>query len=232
MARRTHYDEQQLARNLHVPITKLRWAVHTGLVPAPDTMTRTWPRAVVDAIDRTTIEASLPGDPIGAWQAARLVAEALGLSWPPDEPCPVKVFTVGRFVRLGLLFDLTAQREEWQFHPDQVAQVCVREDLADLVERESPLGPNQAAERLGLRRSDWDHLVRLGWVRPTLVQPVRFGSSKRGAVRVPIFRAGDVDAVPQAHPEVDWEALRRTEKGRRSPLSALRPANVPATIAA
>jgi hypothetical protein len=36
-----------------------------------------------------------------------------------------------------------------------------------------------------------------------------------------LFRTADVDAVPDAHPEVDWEQLRNVGRGRRSPLAAL-----------
>ncbi|MEU9182778.1 hypothetical protein AB0C90_39555 [Streptomyces sp. NPDC048550] len=41
-----------------------------------------------------------------------------------------------------------------------------RRDLAALLDRHVPLGPNQAARRLGVRRVDFDQVVRLGWVAP------------------------------------------------------------------
>ncbi|UJB39469.1 hypothetical protein [Streptomyces sp. A1-5] len=37
-----------------------------------------------------------------------------------------------------------------------------------------------------------------------------------------IYRTADVDAPPATRTEVDWEQLRTVEKGRRSPLAALR----------
>jgi hypothetical protein len=50
---------------------------------------------------------------------------------------------------------------------------------------------------------------------------VRFGTSGAGAVDVALYTTASVDAVVGAHPEVDWEQVRATEKGRRSPLAAL-----------
>ena len=52
---------------------------------------------------------------------------------------------------------------------------------------------------------------------------MRFGTSRAGAVDVPLFRTGAIDALPDAHPEIDWAALRSVGKGRRSPLAALKP---------
>ncbi|MFF2516577.1 hypothetical protein [Streptomyces sp. NPDC058086] len=48
-----------------------------------------------------------------------------------------------------------------------------------------------------------------------------FGTSRAGAVVVPLFTTASVDALPAAHPEIDWEQLRGVGKGRRSPLAAL-----------
>jgi hypothetical protein len=57
------------------------------------------------------------------------------------------------------------------------------------------------------RRTDFNHIVRLKWVSVTEWREVRFGTSRAGAVDVPLYRAADIDAVPGAHPEVDWTAL-------------------------
>jgi hypothetical protein len=54
-----------------------------------------------------------------------------------------------------------------------------------------------------------------------------FGTSRAGAVDVALYTTASVDAVPAEHPEVDWEQLRAVEKGRRSPLAALRPEPAP-----
>ncbi|ALO91272.1 hypothetical protein SHL15_0056 [Streptomyces hygroscopicus subsp. limoneus] len=50
---------------------------------------------------------------------------------------------------------------------------------------------------------------------------MRFGISRAGAVVVPLFCTADIDPLPAAPPEIDWQQLRNVGKGRRSPLTAL-----------
>ncbi|MGW9452955.1 hypothetical protein [Streptomyces sp. NPDC055632] len=52
---------------------------------------------------------------------------------------------------------------------------------------------------------------------------MKYGTSRAGAVQVPLHRTAAVDALPDAHPEAGWEELRQVGEGRRSPLAALRP---------
>ncbi|OKK15680.1 hypothetical protein AMK16_27770 [Streptomyces sp. CB00455] len=55
-----------------------------------------------------------------------------------------------------------------------------------LLDRHVHLGPDQAAVRLGVRRTDWDQVVRLGWVSP--VAPVDVDYKRRGGVTtVPLY---------------------------------------------
>ncbi|MGA5499249.1 hypothetical protein ACPCSP_33540 [Streptomyces cinereoruber] len=166
-----------------------------------------------------------PTPPISGGAAADRIAEALGT---PNrtihgEKGHVTAFVVRQFVDRGLLADLSANPDGTLHHPGQVDQVCRREDLADLVAADTPLGPEQAAARLRVRRADFDHMVRLGRIRPPQSIEVRFGTSRAGAVDVALYTTASVDAVPAEHPEVDWEQLRTVAKSRRSPLAALRP---------
>ncbi|MGW3269657.1 hypothetical protein [Streptomyces sp. NPDC001056] len=228
--RRTEYDAGQAAKRLKVPAAAFRWARHTGLVPAPDVSSSRWSRAAVEALDADAIRAAMPAPPIGGGAAADRIADALGTPNPTTfgERANVTAFVVRRFVDRGLLVDLSANPDGTLHHPGQVAEVCRREDLADLVAADTPLGPEQAAARLRVRRVDFDHMVRLGWVRSPQSIEVRFGTSRAGAVDVALYTTASVDAVVPAHPEVDWEQLRAVEKGRRSPLASLRPAPAPA----
>lgn len=66
-------------------------------------------------------------------------------------------------------------------------------------------------------------MVKLKWLRATEWAEVQYGTSRAGAVQVSLYRTADVDALPGAHPEIDWAELRHVEKGRRSPLATLRP---------
>ncbi|MEU3726576.1 hypothetical protein [Streptomyces sp. NPDC031705] len=76
------------------------------------------------------------------------------------------VAAVGHLARAGLLVRLGGDTEFPDVHPDQVAALARGRDLPALLDRHVPLGPDQAARRLGVRRTDWDQVVRLGWVAP------------------------------------------------------------------
>lgn len=228
--RRTEYDASQAAKRLKVDAAAFRWARHTGLVPAPDVSSFRWSRAAVEALDADAIRAAMPSSPLSGGEAADRITDAL---CTPNratygERAHVTAFVVRRFVDRGLLADLSVNPDGTLHHPDQVAEVCRREDLADLVAADTPLGPEQAAARLRVRRTDFDHMVRLGWVRSPQSIEVRFGSSRAGAVDVALYTTASVDAIVTTHPEVDWEQLRAVEKGRRSPLAALRREPAPA----
>ncbi|WP_199830283.1 hypothetical protein [Streptomyces viridochromogenes] len=226
--RRTEYDASQAAKRLKVPAAAFRWARHTGLIPDPDASSFQWSRAAVEALDADAVRAAMASPPIGGGAAADRIADALGTPNVIGEKANVTAFVVRRFIDRGLLVDLSANPDGTLHHPGQVAEVCRREDLADLVAADTPLGPEQAAARLGVRRVEFDHMVRLGWVRSPQSIEVRFGTSRAGAVDVALYTTASVDAVVPAHPEVDWEQLRAVEKGRRSPLGSLRPAPAPA----
>ncbi|MEU5108160.1 hypothetical protein AB0H07_38885 [Streptomyces sp. NPDC021354] len=221
MAARTEYDESQAAGRLRVPITRFRWAVHARLVPAPDVSSWKWSRAAVEAMDAEAIRACMPREPISGGQAADRIAEALGTPNAPGERKAVTAFAVRRLIDQGLLVELSANRDGTLVNPHQVEEVCAHPDLAGLVAAAAPLGPDQAADRLGIRRADWNHIVRLGWVKVSEWREVRFGTSRAGAVDVPLYRTADIDALPAQHPEIDWEQLRGVGKGQRSPLAAL-----------
>ncbi|WP_329492591.1 hypothetical protein OG618_37575 (plasmid) [Kitasatospora sp. NBC_01246] len=222
--RLTEYREDQAAGRLRVPITTYRWAVHTGIAPKPGPG-GTWSGEQVEAMDREAIRAAVPaGGCLSGGQAADRIAEAIGRPNEAHTRASVAVFVVQQLVGRGLLTDLSGNPDGSLLHPDQVAEVCGRADLARLVAEESPLGPEQAATRLGIRRVDFDHVTRLGWLTPATYWEVRFGTSRAGAVYVPVYRTVEVDGLCAAHPEVNWEVVRSSGRGKRSPLAALKPA--------
>jgi hypothetical protein len=158
---------------------------------------------------------------ISGGAAADQIADALGTPNVIGEKVNVTAFVVRRFVDCGLVVDLSANPDGTLHHPGQVPEVCRREDLAALVAADTPLGPKQAAARLGERRASFDHMVPLSWVRSPQSIEVCFGTSRAGAVDVALYTTASVDAVVPAHPEIDWEQLRTVEKGWRSPLATL-----------
>lgn len=217
---RTEYDESQAAKRLGVPVAAFRWARATGLVPPP-TGSSVWSRAAVEAMDAEAIKASLPRAPISGAAAADRIAEALGTPNKLQEKASVTAFVVRQFIRRGLLTELSANPGGSLVNPDQVHTVCQREDLAVLVAEDTPLGPDQAASRLKVRRVEFNYMLELGWIQAADTVEVRFGTSRAGAVPVALFRTADIDALEGAHPEIDWERLRSMKPGQRSPLATM-----------
>ncbi|WP_133895336.1 hypothetical protein [Streptomyces sp. KS 21] len=129
---------------------------------------------------------------------------------------------VGHLARAGLLVRLGGDLEFPDVHPDQVAALGRRRDLPALIDRHVPLGPDQAAQRLGVRRVDFDAVVRLGWVAP--VGSVEIDYKRQGGVTtVPLYCAEDVALLPVVRPPVDWRAVYAAPAGSRSSLAAFNP---------
>ncbi|MFJ4880034.1 hypothetical protein ACIP93_33170 [Streptomyces sp. NPDC088745] len=217
---REFYDEQAAAGRLGVPLAAWRWAAGSGLVPLADAGPGQWSRSAVEAVDAEGVRAALRG-PMGAGQAADRLTEALG------EPLPrcrtrVTATAIGHLVKAGLLVWLGGDAACPDVHPDQVAALARRRDLPALLDRHVPLGPDQAAVRLGVRRVDYDHIVRLGWISPVSSVTIDY-KSHGGRTTVPLYSGVDLALLPVLRPGVDWEALRTVAAGRRSPLASLAP---------
>lgn len=103
-----------------------------------------------------------------------------------------------------------------------MAAVARRRDLPAPLDRHVPLGPDQAARRLGMRRVDFDAVVRLGFLTP--VGSVEIDYKHHGGVTtVPLYCAEDVALLPVVRPWVDWRGVREARAGARSPLAVLDP---------
>ncbi|MFF5809652.1 hypothetical protein [Streptomyces sp. NPDC012746] len=218
VVRREAYDESGAAGRLRVPVAAWRWAAATGLVPPADAGPGFWSRAVVEACDAEAVYAALRG-PVGAGWAADRLTEALGVPLPRCRP-RVTASAVGYLVKAGLLVYLGGDDEFPDVHPDQVAALGRRRDLAALLDRHVPLGPDQAARRLGVRRPDFDAAVRAGFLRPVGVVEVDY-KKQGGVTAVPLFEEEEVAMLPRVRPEMGWRVVRRTAPGRRSLLAVL-----------
>ncbi|MFF5705515.1 hypothetical protein ACFY7H_23935 [Streptomyces sp. NPDC012794] len=217
--RREVYDEYAVAGRLRVPVAAWRWAAGTGLVPPADAGPGRWSRAAVEAADPEQVRAALRG-PMGAGVAADRLTAALG---EPLRCRPrVTASAVGHLVRAGFLVYLGGAPEFPDVHPDQVDALARRRDLPVLLDRHVPLGPDQAARRLGVRRTDFDAVVRLGWV--SSIGSVEIDYKRQGGVTtVPLYSAEDVALLPVVRPFVDWRAVYAAPAGARSPLAGLAP---------
>ncbi|MFF6837096.1 hypothetical protein ACFY84_35765 [Streptomyces sp. NPDC012438] len=63
---------------------------------------------------------------------------------------------VRRFIARRLLVDLSGNPKDTLHHSGQVAEVCAPGDLAKLVATDTPLGPDQTADCLGVKRAEID----------------------------------------------------------------------------
>ncbi|MEU4359663.1 hypothetical protein [Streptomyces virginiae] len=176
------FDEGQAAGRLRMPVAAWRWATGSGLVPGADVGPGRWWRAVVEA-DPEAVRAALRG-PIGAGVAADRLTEALGAPLPILRP-RVTASGIGHLVKAGLLVYLGGDPQFPDIHPDQVAALARRRDLPALLDRHVPLGPDQAAVRLGVR-GDLDggaqrfveHFLRM-WVDGAHREPSQVSRSLR-----------------------------------------------------
>ncbi|MCX4546747.1 hypothetical protein [Streptomyces sp. NBC_01565] len=134
----------------------------------------------------------------------------------------VTAAAVGYLARVGLLVRLGGDLEFPGVHPDQVAALARRRDLPALLDRHVPLGPDQAAERLGARRTDFDQVVRLGWLAPVGSVDVDY-RRQGGVTAVPLYDAQEIALLEVVRPHVDWRAVRTARAGSRNPLAALDP---------
>ncbi|MFI5867727.1 hypothetical protein [Streptomyces sp. NPDC051546] len=210
------YSEGQAAGRLRVSRAALRWAVHTGAVPGPDLAAGTWSRAAVEAIDAAAVQAGLSAEPVPAYEVVQRLTDALAC-WEIE----VNLSTAAELAGTGLLVDLSGDPKRPSFHPVQVEALVTRRDLARTVADLVLLGPDQAAARLRVRRVEFDHMVRLGWITATRTVRMRYPSSQGGPVTVALYRAADVGLLPAVYPEVSWSALRTAAKGSRSQLATL-----------
>ncbi|MCX5202677.1 hypothetical protein OG897_14605 [Streptomyces sp. NBC_00237] len=168
---------RQAAGRLRVPVAAFRWAAHTGQVPAADAGPGLWTRTAVESVDAEAVRAALRG-PVGASTAADRLTAALGTPLPALRPA-VTSRQIGDLARAGLLTVLGTATDAPDIHPDQVAVLARRRDLAQLLDRHLCLGPEQAAIRLGVRRTDLKELRRLlanrGLPRLQLVRQRHYG---------------------------------------------------------
>lgn len=76
----------------------------------------------------------------------------------------------------------------------------------------------QATAYLRIRRSDLNRLIRARILKPA--KHVRGPWDRRGTFSVSLYRTGDLDAF-LARADIDWQKVRSTPPGRRSPLAEL-----------
>lgn len=96
-----------------------------------------------------------------------------------------------------------------------IDELAADEDFVEHIRVSAELGPDEAAQFLEIRRTDFDYVTAAGWV-----EPCRYGSSQVGKelwIEFPFYRVGDLEQVLEI-PWVDWEEVRAVKPGQVSPL--------------
>lgn len=208
------YGPVQMGDRLGLAQFQTERALKAGLIPPADCKQGRWSAAVVDEAaarveEIRTAVGSVPD--VGAGRAAEVLTERLGIDVDAD--------TVVELSEKGLL-PVVGDYKGW---PLYCGRTLERFDDRAALEHATSQGAlfttAQAAERMRLRRSDFDHLVRAG-----LLTPAMYGKSvfqrRRDVPNVALYRAGDIDAV-LGRDDIDWDAARSTPRGFRSPLAKL-----------
>jgi hypothetical protein len=165
-----------------------------------------WPLYKVADLDELDLDA-----------AARIVAERqawLAASLTRQEAAGELGWRLAEFERVAVDRGVEAGRFDRYARAD-VQALAGDDDLAEQVRADRLLGPNQAAEHLEIRRTDFDYVVAAGWLSAHEYVHVRVGRYRE--VPVPLYRVGDVEALLEL-PGVDWEEVRAVRPGEPSPL--------------
>lgn len=147
---------------------------------------------------------------LGAWRAAGLLTAQLGI--------PVTADGIEELARRGLL-PVSGDCKGHLLYDGEALTAFTDVSAAVDATRDGQLRTaDEAAAYLRIRRADLDHLVRAG-----LLSPAKWGRGpfdRRGGCSVPLYRTADLDHLTTVG-EIEWDAVRATPKGHRSPLATL-----------
>jgi hypothetical protein len=211
---RTGYGPHQLRDVLGLFEWQYLRARESGTIPVPDSAGGKWSRQLVKELyaRRVGIRRSAGTVPdLGARSAAGILADRLGID--------VLTHAVHELAWQGLLLVVGEYRDK----PLYCGRTLETWTAVGEVETANVVGErlvaDDAAGRLGVRRTDFDHLVRLGWIVAVAWGRGPF-TANRGTPDVPLYRAGDLTAL-LSEPGIDWDAVRAVHKGGKSPLAGL-----------
>lgn len=222
----TKFGPVQLAQFLGLARWQLDRALAGGLIPGPDTPRGKWSaKAAGEAAARLTeIRAAVGGIPdLGAVRAAEVLTGRLGI--------PVTADGVTELARRGLM-PVAGDYKGFPLYDGRALEIFADASAAAEATRAGRLRTfMQAAAYLHIRRADLDHLIRAG-----LLTPAGWGHGpfdRRDTRSVPLYRTRDLDEAGEVVTAagIDWDTVRATAKGRRSPLARLPDASHPTTPA-
>jgi hypothetical protein len=183
------------------------------LIAAPDLARGRWSAEVAEAAlariaEITAAVGSIPD--VGAFRAAGALSERLGITVTPAG--------VAELARRELI-PQAGDYKGWTLYSGLAIETFTDAAVAELATCEGELRTaDGSAAYLRIRRTDFDHLIRLG-----LLTPAEWGHGpfdSRRCCSVPLYRTGDLDQVA-ADGRIDWPSVRNTQSRCHSPLARL-----------
>lgn len=211
--KRRDYGPVQLAEYLGLTRWQLDRALADGLIPASDKNRGRWSAAIAEAAlaragEIRAAAGSVPD--VGATRAAEYLTERLGITVTGDG--------VAELGRRGLI-PRAGCYKHWPLYDGRAIEAFTDGAAAADACRSGELRmADESALYLLIRRSDFSHLVRAG-----LLKPAGWGHGpwdRSTEFSVPLYRTGDLDDLARRD-DIDWDAVRATPRGRKSPLAAL-----------
>uniref|UniRef100_UPI003F4966A5 hypothetical protein n=1 Tax=unclassified Streptomyces TaxID=2593676 RepID=UPI003F4966A5 len=205
------YGPRQFSDRIAFAEWQFERAQRLGLIPAADLGGRWSADAFNDVVARLdAVRAAVGTVPdVGADRAEKYLAKRFtGLTVHPG--------TAAELARRGHL----PRRGEYKGHTLYCGLTLEHFTDRRKVARASDAGRtytrDDAISLLGLRAADFDHLLRAG----LLTHSETTVSAWYKGVVVRLYRQADLDRVLRSS-RIDWDAVRATPKGHRSPLAAL-----------
>ncbi len=203
----------QLAEFLGLERFQVERAARSGDIPAPDRAGGRWSAAVADVLFARAHEIAEAAGYVPDYGAVRMAEELTRL-------LDVEIWADGveEMARRGLL-PVAGYFKGHVVYDGRAAETFTDAQAAIDAQRAGELRTaDESAAYLRIRRADLDHLTRAG-----LLAPSRYGRGpwdRKDETSVPLYRAGDLDDLA-ARADIDWDAVRQTRRGQRSPLAAL-----------
>lgn len=211
---RTRYGPQQLRDVLGLTEWQHQRATTAGIVPRPDAPGEKWLGTTVRGLYplRVAIRRSVGAVPdLGEVRAAEYLAGKLGVE--------AESHALPELARQGQILVVDYYKDR----PLYCGRTLETWTAVDEITRANTTGErltiDRVTDRLGVRRSDADHLVTLGWLVPVDMARGPY-TAKKYHPDVPLYRAGDVTAL-LISAEIDWDTARAVKKGQRSILANL-----------
>lgn len=156
-------------------------------------------------LDLLTGRVTARAEALEAWKASSLTTE---------EAAAILGWKIGLFLHTAGQQGISIGRLRRWARTDIMAMAC-DEELAEQVRQSTELGANEAADRLDVRRVDFDSCVRARWIQPS--RAIALPITSKLNITVPLYRLVDVEALLEL-PGIDWDVVRSVPPGRPSAL--------------